>query len=357
MKLIQQLTEHANITQAKQLNLYKATFPNGFLRFMEELATVGLVRPDYRRTVVDGKHVWTNDLLRGGLLVETTEHPHLNKQCVGTLTITGPRDAIKIIETLIASQAVLHEGAAVTQAPQITHEYHDELNPALWDADGTNYQLKEDVRDALLEIAEEFKAFHKLSVLDVIDITLTGSCANYHWTPESDIDLHLLVDINKVKKQYGPLVPEYFEAKRKVWSDLHDITIHGIPVEPYMQNIHERHHATAIYSLTKNDWITPPSHNKPTIDDAAVKAKLKRLMSEIDDVVASCNKASSVEALMSKIKQMRTIGLESGGEFATENLVFKELRRNGYFEKLADCKTRAYDRELSIEDEEWDSLS
>ena len=99
-----------------------------------------------------------------------------------------------------------------------------------------------------------------------------------------------------------------------------------------------------------------PNYDEPTIDDISIKTKLKQLMSAIDDAVSS-NKASVIEALMTKIKTLRTSGLEEGGEFSVGNLIFKELRRNGYFEKLAECKTKVYDRNLSVEDEEWYNLT
>ncbi len=37
-----------------------------------------------------------------------------------------------------------------------------------------------------------------------------------------------------------------------------------------------------------------------------------------------------------KLKKYRTCGLESGGEYSDENLVFKILRRNNYIQKLFD---------------------
>ena len=36
-------------------------------------------------------------------------------------------------------------------------------------------------------------------------------------------------------------------------------------------------------------------------------------------------------------------GLETGGEFSVENLVFKILRNSGYIEDLYEAKRRAYD--------------
>jgi predicted nucleotidyltransferase len=353
MKLFKQLTEQAALAQVRQTVYGHASFPNGFSHLMESLEIAGLADSDSRSRKVGSTYLWTDKRTRNGVMIETNAHPYTTPHV--NMTVSGNKDALEIFESILELQGVQYDGKE-SSLPKITHEYHDALNPALWEQTEDGYTLKEDIKEALMDIAAEFIDFQKMTALEIEDITVTGSCANYNWTPKSDIDLHMIVDFKKTTKQYGPLVPEYFEAKRKVWSDLHDIKIHGIPVEPYIQNKDEKHHSTAVYSLVDDSWIIEPTHEEPTIDDAAIKTKLKQLMREIDDVVTA-NRAGPVEALMTKIKNMRKAGLESGGEFATDNLIFKELRRNGYFEKLAECKTKVYDRELSIEDEEWTNLT
>ena len=60
-------------------------------------------------------------------------------------------------------------------ANNITFEYHNELNPAIW----TDNKLKPEIQEKLLEIAEAFIDFLDIDV-EVEDITLTGSLANYN---------------------------------------------------------------------------------------------------------------------------------------------------------------------------------
>ena len=55
------------------------------------------------------------------------------------------------------------------------------------------------------------------------------------------------------------------------------------------------------------------------------------------------------EKLIEKIKKMRQSGLESGGEFSVENIVFKIIRRNGMLDRLYDIKTVAYDKSVTLE--------
>ena len=55
-----------------------------------------------------------------------------------------------------------------------------------------------------------------------------------------------------------------------------------------------------------------------------------------------------IEKLREKIKKMRSAGLSEKGEFSTENIVFKVLRRTEYMGRLLDLQTKAYDLSLSI---------
>ena len=54
------------------------------------------------------------------------------------------------------------------------------------------------------------------------------------------------------------------------------------------------------------------------------------------------------ENLKNKIKKYRQSGLDSNGEFSTENLVFKVLRNTGYLEKLVSMKNEYLTKELSL---------
>ncbi len=54
---------------------------------------------------------------------------------------------------------------------------------------------------------------------------------------------------------------------------------------------------------------------------------------------------------------MRNAALESGGEYSTENLVFKTLRNNGYLEKLDGLKVNSYDKNMSLnESRDYDNV-
>ncbi len=86
--------------------------------------------------------------------------------------------------------------------------FHNKLNPRLW---GRDEHLLPEVRDALLAIAADFQEFLGIDDLEVKDITISGSNAAYSYTPHSDIDLHLVVDIPEASDE---VYRELFNAKK-----------------------------------------------------------------------------------------------------------------------------------------------
>jgi hypothetical protein len=55
---------------------------------------------------------------------------------------------------------------------------------------------------------------------------------------------------------------------------------------------------------------------------------------------------------LKKLRNYRTSGLNNGGEYSYENLVYKVLRRNGYLEKLQKLENNIIDKKLSLKENE-----
>jgi len=212
------------------------------------------------------------------------------------------------------------------------------LNPKLWDND----LLKPEIKKQLVKIAEVFQEFIGINI-DVIDYTITGSNANYMWTEYSDLDLHIIVKGLPDEKER-----ELYNAKKALWSEEHNITVKGLPVECYVQGEEEEHHSTGVYSLLADQWIEKPKKVKPKVDDAAVKAKKNSLHHDIETALLSKD-ITKLRAVKEKITQMRKAGLEKAGEWSTENVVFKILRNLGMIDKLTQEIRDLEDEELSLE--------
>ena len=226
--------------------------------------------------------------------------------------------------------------------------YQNELNPIFW----SNKEFDASVREKLLQIAQEFYSSFKLEI-PIDDIQLTGSLANYNWTPKSDLDVHILIDFSKINPDLA-LVKKAMDGQRFIWNLRHNIVIRGFDVELYLQDVREQHIASGLFSLSNNQWIKIPEYNPPQIDENDVDLKFLGLANDIKEIEARLlNPDPNVsprelnehaEKVKSKIMKMRKEGLAERGEFSVENLVFKKLRNEGYIEKLIDLISRSYEQ-------------
>jgi RNA polymerase sigma factor (sigma-70 family) len=220
-------------------------------------------------------------------------------------------------------------------------KFNDQLNPRLW---GSDEHLQPEVREQLLRIAEDFRESLGISDLDLRDITISGSNAAYTYTPNSDIDLHLVVDVPD-----DEVYRELFNAKKFQYNEQHDITIGGADVELYVQDNKEPHISQGVYSVLNNAWLSVPRRVKSVVDDTSTRNKFETVGHQIERVIKSGN-IKRMSRLIDKIKKMRQTGLENHGEFGPENLAFKMLRSQGLIQDLYDARNGAKDKEFSLKE-------
>jgi len=232
-------------------------------------------------------------------------------------------------------------------------EPQKELNPKVWEGGKKDPKMKPEIRERLLEIAYEFIYFLDIDLV-VTDIILTGSLSNFNWSKYSDFDLHIVANYQQYPENQIDLYEKLFNLKKMLFNEKHDITIKGYEVELYVQNETESHFSSGVYSVLFDEWSNIPKKENITIDKELLMLKSKQWMNVIDDLIDSiqdddANTAKElVQKYKDKLKKYRTCGLETGGEYSTENMVFKILRRNGYIEKLHDESTKIIDKKLSM---------
>jgi predicted nucleotidyltransferase len=120
-------------------------------------------------------------------------------------------------------------------------EKHETLNPVLFNE---NEKLIPEIKDKLLEIAKDFtdnldndNIKYKLT-----DIKLVGSNASYNFTKDSDIDLHLVFDLDIYSdEEKQNMAEKIYDYAKSIWNKNHDVTIKGIPVEIYAETNNTEH--------------------------------------------------------------------------------------------------------------------
>ena len=257
-------------------------------------------------------------------------------------------DEIEAIETSVDTN--IGKDVTIPKDVMDSFKLKDELNPEIW-PDG---KLDPEIQPKLIKIANGFlKDLNLGKGYKIKDIIFTGSLANYNWSKFSDIDLHVVLDYDQFDGD-PQMIEDYFWSQKALWNNEHDIKIKGYPVEIYAQNSKEKLDATAVYSVLKNKWVLKPNKEKFNLDKGVIRRRaqqyidqLKAIRSEYTDkhydtVIDWTTK------LGDKIRQMRKAGLENGGEFSLENLVFKVLRRTPFMDILSSYKIKAYDEKMTV---------
>jgi hypothetical protein len=225
----------------------------------------------------------------------------------------------------------------------LTLQYHSELNPKFW----VNIFLKEEVRKKLLEISKEWLKFAEIPNSAVKDIVFTGGNANYNYTEDSDIDVHIILDKSKIPNCSDE---EYFKDKKLIWSLTHDISIYGAEIEVYAQlgevNIPKNQ---GVYSLKTGKWVVKPENLELDFEhDDLLKKKIDDAVYQIDHALENTTDTKAAEKLLEKFQKLRKHAIAKSGEFTQDNLVFKELRNRGYIDKIREFILKITDKKLSI---------
>jgi len=230
----------------------------------------------------------------------------------------------------------------------LTLEYHDELNPLIWEDD----KLKPKVRERLLYIAKLWSKFSNIPDKAIRDVTLTGGNANYNYTPYSDLDVHLLVDLESipVDKEF---LSDYLYDKKVLWGLKHQaLAVMGYPVELYAQDYRQEVAShQGVYSLKKGKWLYKPNlENHPAFEnDTALKKKIESYIHMIEKIlVEPGDHVAEIKKIKEKLHAMRGAGIHRAGEFSNENLIYKELRNRKFIDALSNYLQTKQDRQLSL---------
>ena len=129
------------------------------------------------------------------------------------------------------SEAIKNAGFKLGES--LTEEAHETLNQAIWDE---NKELKPEVKSKLELIVDKFKERLKEDGvdIDIDDVLIVGSNANYNYTDKSDIDLHLIADLS-IYKDKEDLAQVVYNAYRRLFNDKFDPMIYGHEVELYIE--------------------------------------------------------------------------------------------------------------------------
>lgn len=220
---------------------------------------------------------------------------------------------------------------------------NDKLNTKLWEND----TLKEDVKQALLRVVEQFKEELQIPI-DIVDIRIVGSNASYNYTDKSDIDLHLVVNTETLPF-YDEILELYYNSARGKFNRDFNIKIKGLPVELSIENIKSNVVSNGIYSLIEDKWIKYPKKiDIGPIKDMTKSIQFLKLTKEINHILDNPTSAS-IREIIDRLYMIRKNSIASDGEYGEGNLLFKAIRDSGLLQKLKDSLYDILSKELTLE--------
>lgn len=220
-----------------------------------------------------------------------------------------------------------------------TIEVHQELNPKIWNTDNT---INEEVAKKLKDIAEEFIKYVEIP-LNIVDIEIVGSNASYNYNENSDLDLHIIVN-SEVNYVEPTILRQLYNSKKNSFNDNYDLSVNGVPIELYIEDVKDGNATKGRYSLMKDEWVVFPE--PITYDIPDISEQLAEYENKCNEALNSTD-GNAILELVNDIYMMRKIGLAADGEASVGNLVFKELRNQDMLKKLKDRYYEIKSTELS----------
>lgn len=221
-------------------------------------------------------------------------------------------------------------------------ELHNDLNKKLFE----NEKLKTDVRQALLDISDEF--INTLEIKPrVLDIQLVGSNASFNYTQDSDIDLHIISLFDN--DNCSDILKAYYAAEKSNFNKNYDIKVKGIDVEVYIEDSKSASKSNGVYSVLNDEWVKYPE----VINiDTSLTTQATSIADNYIEYINQALNSDDINRINQAIDDLyltRHNSLASDGEFGLGNLIFKEIRNRGLLDELKDKYKELKSSELTLE--------
>lgn len=216
-----------------------------------------------------------------------------------------------------------------------------ELNPKLWE----DKKLKRDVREAIIDIVSEFMD-NLIIPVEILDVRVVGSNASYNYTEHSDLDVHIISNLELVGSP-TEIVQALYNSERSNFNRTHNIKIKGIDVELYVEDVNSSVTSNGIYSVIDDIWIKEPQ----MVKERSVKIDKKELRDLVNSVksVLTDGDSDDIKDCINMLYLMRKDSIATDGEYGVGNLLFKEIRNRGLLSALKDKYNEMISDELTLE--------
>ena len=181
------------------------------------------------------------------------------------------------------------------------------LCPDVWKKVNGEWMLKDNVKKKIKDLLATFEYPFKLSKI-IKNIRIVGSMASNRYDFDTDIDVHLTVDISKLpayksQTEWQKFVMSWFKNNP-------DGFIGNHPIEVYIQyNLFQDLASEGVYSVTDDEWVKEPSLAKQDYDPyeffKGVMEEVKRVSTKLDLTIGEVKReAIDYEVISNYIKKL-----------------------------------------------------
>lgn len=227
---------------------------------------------------------------------------------------------------------------------RFVEELLNRLNPKLWDE---NNKLYPDVELYLKNIRDTFiEGLNNSDIpAEIVDTRIVGSNASYNYTVYSDLDLHIIVNLDD--KENKDLLQMIYNFYKSSFNQKHNISIKGINVELYIEDKNDNLISNGVYSLDTGKWLKFPEEIESP-DNIDIEEPLNYMIDRYNEICL-LNNRDMAQSFLDTLYINRTRSLAVEGEFGVDNLIFKEFRNRGFIQNLKDIIVTGEDYELTLE--------
>ena len=219
-------------------------------------------------------------------------------------------------------------------------QVQETLNPALWDGD----KLKPEVIDTVKDIVELFLEESEIPI-DVLDIYLVGSNASFNYAEHSDLDIHIVSNYELIDENI-PLVQAALQLQKASFNNSYNISIHGVPVELYVEDVNAGTVSNGIYSVFEEKWIKYPQPIE--VQEYNLDYQIAKWGNVIEGVLEEHDEQAITDCI-NTLYMMRKNSLAVDGEYGPGNQLFKAIRNEGLLDALKEALKAARSENLTLE--------
>lgn len=236
-------------------------------------------------------------------------------------------------------------------------EENDSLNKSLWDKDKNgNWILDKRAKRKIVSLAKQFYSEFKklLKQRDIYDIQITGSMSNFNYSPDSEIDVHVLVNFDDIDKGNLSDIKKEVESICFEWDLNNNPKFKGHDIDLFVQDKRDPHEYSALYSVMDDKWIKHPNQEEIEIDDRDVDKKYDSIIFSIERLDTLIKEGTDNDRikrmykkgleLKTRIQKMKRVYDTKNGSSTIEGMVYKKLKNSGYIEKLIEILSYAYEK-------------